>query len=165
MQLEGSCHCGSVHFTVHSTQPYPFNQCYCSICRKTAGGGGYAINLGGDYDTLKIEGEKFISVYRAIIRDPETGVEQESSGQRNFCKKCGSALWLWDPRWPKLVHPFASAIDTDLPVPPEHTHMMLDSKATWVNVHTGPKDSSFKEYPNESLADWHLRLGAVDRDA
>ncbi|WP_456298298.1 GFA family protein [Amphritea pacifica] len=37
MQLEGSCHCGSVRFTVNSSQPYPFNQCYCSICRKTAG--------------------------------------------------------------------------------------------------------------------------------
>jgi hypothetical protein len=42
-----------------------------------------------------------------------------------------SALWLWDPTWPELVHPFASAIDTDLPVPPERTHLMLGSKASW----------------------------------
>jgi hypothetical protein len=26
--------------------PVPFLHCHCSICRKTAGGGGYAINLG-----------------------------------------------------------------------------------------------------------------------
>ena len=165
MLLEGSCHCGSVHFTVHSAHPYPFNLCYCSICRKTAGGGGYAINLGGDYETLKVDGKEHISVYQARIKDPDTGEVQESPGQRHFCKKCGSALWLWDPRWPKLVHPFASIIDTDLPVPPERTHMMLGSKAAWVEVHAGPKDQMFEAYPKESLAEWHQRLGLEDRDA
>jgi hypothetical protein len=165
MQIEGSCHCGSVRFNVDCAHPYPFNQCYCSICRKTAGGGGYAINLGGDYGTLKVDGEKHISVYRAIMKDPETGENEESPGQRHFCSKCGSALWVWDPRWPELVHPFASAIDTDLPVPPERTHMMLDSKAPWVEIHAGPEDNVFKEYPQESLADWHRRLGVEGGDA
>ncbi|UTW13455.1 GFA family protein [Marinobacterium rhizophilum] len=159
MQLEGSCHCGSIHFSVYSAHPYPFNQCYCSICRKTAGGGGYAINLGADYNTLKVAGRQDISVYQAKIRDPETGECRQSSGQRNFCKHCGSALWLWDPRWPELVHPFASAIDTDLPLPPQHTHMMLESKASWVPVHQEPEDSLFNTYPQESLAAWHQRLG------
>ena len=54
MELKGSCHCGSVKFTVQSPHQYPFNLCYCSICRKTAGGGGYAINLNGWYQTLKV---------------------------------------------------------------------------------------------------------------
>lgn len=164
MLLKGSCHCGSVHFTVHSFHPYPFIQCYCSICRKTAGGGGYAINLGGEYETLKVDGNEYISVYQARIKDPETGDIKESPGQRNFCKKCGSALWVWDPRWPELVHPFASVIDTDLPVPPEHTYMMLNSKPAWVEIHAGPKDQKFEAYPKESLADWHQRLGLEDRD-
>ncbi|WP_020208811.1 GFA family protein [Gilvimarinus chinensis] len=165
MKLEGSCHCGSVHFSVSSKHPYPFNNCYCSICRKTAGGGGYAINLGGDFDSLKVEGEKFISVYKAIIKNSVTGDSQESPGQRNFCSKCGSALWQWDPRWPELVHPFASAIDTDLPFPPERTHMMLGSKAKWVEIHPGPNDKLFEEYPQESLAEWHLRIGNEGRNA
>ena len=47
MKLTGSCHCGSVRFTVESAQPVPFMRCYCSICRKTAGGGGYAIKACG----------------------------------------------------------------------------------------------------------------------
>lgn len=159
MQLEGSCHCGSVHFTVDSPHPYPFNQCYCSVCRKTAGGGGYAINLGADYETLAIDGEDNISVYQVMMKDSETGEDKESPARRHFCKQCGSALWVWDPRWPELVHPFASAIDTELPVPPERSHMMLDSKAGWVAVHEGVKDKLFKIYPKESLADWHRRLG------
>lgn len=163
MQLKGSCHCGSVRFTVDSFHPYPFNRCYCSICRKTAGGGGYAINLGGDYTTLKVQGKQNISVYQALIRNAGTGEQKESQAQRNFCKKCGSALWLWDPRWPDLVHPFASAIDTDLPIPPEHTHMMIGSKAAWVEVQTDSNDKVFDEYPNESLAEWHQRLGLEER--
>jgi hypothetical protein len=124
MKLEGSCHCGGVRFSMESEHPYPFNHCYCSICRKTAGGGGYAINLGGSAESLSVDGEANISVYQAAPGDGET-----SSGCRNFCKTCGSALWLWDPRWPELIHPFASAIDTDLPAPPgTHTsHALLQS--------------------------------------
>ena len=67
MLLEGSCHCGVVRFRVESPEPYPFMCCYCSICRKTAGGGGYAINLGALSGTLEVEGEENVSIYRARI--------------------------------------------------------------------------------------------------
>lgn len=125
---------------------------------KNSGRGGFAINLGADYATLTVEGEEQISVYHAIIDDPDTGGKWESPGKRHFCKQCGSALWLWDPRWPEQVHPFASAIDTDLPIPPERPHMMLGSKASWVNVCESSEDSLFGEYPQESLAQWHQRV-------
>ena len=165
MQLEGSCHCGGVRFTLRSAHPYPFCYCYCSICRKTAGGSGYAINLGADNSTLQVEGEENITVYRAKMRDQDTGAISESSAQRHFCRICGSALWVWDPRWPELIHPFASAIDTDLPVPPEYTHLMLASKAPWVELRREDNDKVFDGYPDESLAEWHRRLGLEDRDA
>jgi hypothetical protein len=159
MHLEGSCHCGAVKFSLESAHPYPFNLCYCSICRKTAGGGGYAINLGGDYRTFHVLGEEHVAIYHARLTDPETGETTDSPGERHFCKRCGSALWAWDPRWPALVHPFASAIDSELPVAPERTHLMLGSKAGWVQVQAGPNDKLFDEYPDESIADWHQRLG------
>lgn len=162
MELKGSCHCGGVKFRVHSPHPYPFNLCYCSACRKTAGAGGYAINLSGDYKTLKVTGKANITVYRARRRDPVSGKTTRSKGQRSFCKKCGSGLWVWDPRWPELVHPFASVIDTPLPVPPERTHLMLGSKANWAPLHIGPRDQQFDEYPKESIAAWHQRLGLED---
>ena len=57
------------------------------------------------------------------------------------------------------MHPHASAIDTDLPVPPERTHLMLASKAAWVEPCRGPRDQSFDAYPDESIAEWHERLG------
>ena len=51
MKLEGSCHCRAVRFSLDPQSPYPDMRCYCSICRKTGGGGGYAINLMGDAAT------------------------------------------------------------------------------------------------------------------
>jgi hypothetical protein len=106
MLLEGSCHCEAVRFRVESPEPYPFMYCYCSICRKTAGSGGYAINLGALSDTLEVQDEENVSVYQARI-DGEL-----SLAQRHFCGTCGSALWVFDPNWPDLVHPFVSAVDT-----------------------------------------------------
>ena len=165
MQLEGSCHCGKVKFQLDSAHPYPFNLCYCSICRKTAGGGGYVINLGGKFLTLQVSGEEHTNVYQAMITDPATGETTESPARRHFCRVCGSALWAWDPRWPDLVHPFASAIDTELPVPPERTHLMTASKSAWVEMQTGPEDKIFDTYPDESIAEWHERLGLEVGDA
>ena len=165
MQLKGSCHCGSVKFTFKSSHPYPYNLCYCSICRKTAGGGGYAINLGGDSDTLEVTGNEHVSVYQANITDADSGETKPSPAKRHFCSKCGSALWVWDPRWPELVHPFASAIDSELPIAPEHTHLMLEYKANWVPLHLGSDDITFDRYPEESIADWHERMGLVDTDS
>ena len=153
LKLEGSCRCGAVSFSVDSYAPYPYQLCYCSICRKTAGGGGYAINLHGDATTLKIKGKRAIGIYRAEIESD--GHCETSSGERNFCKRCGSALWLYDPSWPDLIHPFASAIDTKLPVPPERVHLMLRYKADWVVPDVGPNDRSFDEYPEQSIEDWH----------
>ena len=164
MLLEGSCHCGAVRFSVRSAHPYPFNLCYCSICRKTAGSGGYGINLGGDYETLTLEGREDITVYQAKRTHAHTGETSVSHCERSFCSRCGSALWVWSSEWPELLHPFASAIDTPLPMPPERTHLMLGSKAAWVEVHADPRDKQFDEYPDESLAKWHQRLGLEDLD-
>ncbi len=164
MHLQGSCHCGKVRFRLRSTHPVPYQRCYCSICRKTQGGGGYAINLGGDAATLKVTGRAHLRIYQARMKDPGAARATRSPARRHFCGACGSALWLWDPRWPDLVHPFASAIDTPLPEPPETTHIMLGSKASWVTPAIGPGDRKHRDYPRESIADWHERLGLADDD-
>ncbi|WP_128290759.1 GFA family protein [Afifella aestuarii] len=153
MTLKGSCRCGAVHFSVESHTPQPYQLCYCSICRKTAGGGGYAINLGGIAATLKVEGREAIEIFRAEI--DRGGHCEISTGERNFCRHCATALWLFDPTWPELIHPFASAIDSELPIPPERVHLMLGSKANWVVPDIGPNDQTFDVYPEESLEGWH----------
>jgi hypothetical protein len=157
MRLEGSCRCGAVRFAVDTHAPHPYQLCYCSICRKTAGGGGFAINLSGDAVTLEVKGRRALGVYRAEI--DRNGHCETSTGERRFCKRCGSALWLFDPTWPELVHPFSSAVDTPLPVPPERVHLMLRYKAPWVEPQIGPADQRFDEYPEQSIEDWHKSRG------
>ena len=156
MRLEGSCHCGAVRFSVEAYAPVPYLRCYCSICRKTAGGGGFAVNLGAHAGTLEVEGAEHISVFHATI-----GGEQ-STGERRFCARCGAALWVSDPGWPDLVHPFASAIDTPLPEPPEQVHMLLASKANWVRVDAKKGEAQLDGYPSESLEEWHRKHGLAE---
>lgn len=158
MKLIGSCHCQAITFSVNSHHFYPYQLCYCSICRKTQGGGGYAINLSGEAKSLKIKGAEHLSVYRAKIKNPEDKRAIKSTAERNFCSLCGSALWLYSPEWPELVHPFASAIDTPLPVAPEKTHCLTEFRANWVPLHKDKKDKVFKRYPKESIAEWHQRV-------
>ncbi len=155
MKLAGSCYCGAVHFSVEAYAPVPYMRCHCSICRKTAGGG-FAINLGARADTLTVTGEQDISIFRAVIDG------KESPAERRFCAKCGSALWQQDPRWPELVHPFASAIDTPLPEPSEQVHIMLGSKPAWVWDDALEGEAQFAEYPDQSLEAWHRARGLLE---
>lgn len=157
LTLEGGCRCGAVAFSVDSHTPVPYQRCYCSICRKTAGGGGYAVNLGACNETLKVKGKKHLGVYHAVI--DRGGTCETSSGERNFCKQCGTALWLYDPAWPDLVHPHASAINTNLPSPPSLVHCLLKFKANWVEPQIGPDDQAFDLYPEDSIEDWHRARG------
>lgn len=157
--LNGSCRCGAVSFEVRSHTPAPYQLCYCSICRKQQGGGGYAISLGADNNSMKITGRQNLRIYRAEIEDDEHEQCEVSTGERNFCTRCGSALWLYDPTWPELVHPFASAIDSELPIPPARTHLMLKYKASWIEPDIRDGDQKFDVYPDESIDDWHKRTG------
>ena len=149
MLLKGSCHCGAVRFFLQSETPYPYLYCYCSICRKTAGGGGCAINIMGKAETFKVKGRT--KSYRAM----------RGGGERHFCPKCGSALWVWDRRWAEWIYPFASAIDTKLPAPKERQHIMLGSKANWVPVPKGKREKRWREYPRETILDWHRKRGLL----
>lgn len=131
-------------------------RCYCSICRKTAGGGGYAINLHADMQTLRVEGET--AVFQADIDDGE-GDCKRSGAQRHFCAHCASALWVFSPDYLDLFHPFASVIDSELPKAPTLVHMMLGSKASWVEPEIGPGDKCFEQYPDDSPEEWHRSRG------
>ena len=90
LDVDASCRCGSVRFVCQSHTPVPYQRFYCSICRKTAGGGGFAINIGANSKSLQVDGEK--------------------AGNRGSCTACGAALWLFSPERPELIHPFASVV-------------------------------------------------------
>ena len=94
MHLKGSCHCRKVMFTVESAEPVPFMRCYCSICRKTAGAGGYAINLGAVARSMKVSGKRHLRIYRARLANEGGTGTRLSTARRYFCAHCGSALWV-----------------------------------------------------------------------
>jgi hypothetical protein len=164
MKLEGSCHCQSVQFEVESYTPYPYMRCYCSICRKTAGGGGYAINIMGQAKTLKVKGKRAVKIYHAILNRTHPAKPKRSSGERHFCKHCGSCLWIYDKQWPQWIYPFASAINTSLPTPPEVKHIMLDYAANWCDIPKRKKDRLFKQYSKQSIENWHKQHGLYQKE-
>ena len=151
VRLEGSCRCGAIAFSVMSHAPVPYQRCYCTICRKTAGSGGYAINLSAAADTLDVVDRTALGLFRAQI-DGAPG-----TAERSFCTRCGTPLWVYHPTWPDLLHPFASGIDTPLPKAPATTHLLLTDKPDWVHVDRGPADLAFDGVPEESIEDWHRR--------
>ncbi|KAL0082188.1 Mss4-like protein [Phycomyces blakesleeanus] len=157
MELQGSCHCGKTSFSVVSHTPAPFMRCYCSICRKCQGGGGYAINIMGVYSTLKVTGKEYIREYKAL-RDKTT--KELCGNTRYFCGECGSHLYAYNPAYADSVYPMACAIDSPLPVvePKDIYHIMLNkqSKANWVLAPTpSPENHAFEEYPDTSISQWH----------
>ncbi|KAF7312789.1 GFA domain-containing protein [Mycena kentingensis (nom. inval.)] len=157
--LKGSCHCGTVRFSVQSSTPVPFALCVCSICRKVGGTGG-SINLGGHYKTLEItQGKEDISVYKAVM-NRDTPQESIASSERSFCSKCSSMLWLWDKQWPELIHPFAAAIDEPALTPPKRMVVACSTGLpAYVRLPEGEK-TVYDMYPEiGSLESWHKAEG------
>lgn len=162
MKLEGSCHCGAVTFTVNSRTPYPFNRCYCSKCRKT-GGGGYSINIMGEYGTLEVTGEENVTVYRSA-NNHRGAYDTDGLGfsRRHFCKVCGTTLWIYNPTYAEFVYPCATAIDTPLPRTDEISHNMLGYKPDWIPVPEGPEHAHNTYYPEGGIEQWHRDRGLYE---
>ena len=163
MYLEGSCHCRKVSFSCVSKSPFPFNRCYCSICRKLNGGGGYAVNIMADSQSLKIEGKDAIKVYRSATNDRKI-FDQDGLGysRRSFCGECGSMLWNYNENHSQWIYPFASAIDTTLPLPTEFRHIMVKYRENWIDI---PDDEmKFDLYPDEGIEGWHKKRNLWDKE-
>ena len=90
---------------------------------------------------MKVRGERHLDRYHALIR--------------------GSALRLWDPSWPELVYPHASAIDTPLPKPKVVVEAALAYAPAWVDMPKGSGHVPSQEWPAESLEEWHERHGLL----
>jgi len=148
MQLAGSCFCGAVSFTVETRTPYPYRRCYCARCRKTAGGTGAAANVLAQASTLAVGGADAMTEYAA-----------PDATRTRFCSRCGSALYLTLDAAPDFVYPFASAIDTPLPAPPERVHVFTGEAPAWARPPSTRQDLAVERNTNESIDGWHRRHG------
>jgi hypothetical protein len=149
MRLEGSCECEGVRFVVESRTPYPYRICYCRRCRKTAGSIGASVNVIADADTLEISGEVTPTRYEHPVEPVVT----------TFCPRCGSPLLLEIPVFPQWTYPFAAAVDTPLPRPPEFIHVRTEERLGWVPRIGSTDDPEFETNTDESMVEWHQRLG------
>lgn len=163
MLVSGSCACGRVRFSCESDGPAPFMHCYCGICRKTGGGGGYLINTLARAESLEVEGKEHVKIYSATLADDDGGT-RESRHQRHFCGECGSHLWAFNDRWPELLHPVATALDTEFPAASAFRNIFLRSKPPWIDAREGEAENNFQGYPDESLEAWHRRHGLYEED-
>ena len=161
MLLEASCHCKKISFSCEASAPVPFLKCYCSICRKLNGSGGYGINIGADFTSIELVGEESIDVYHPTTKTHYSSPGIGKVSGRHFCRYCSSGLWNWNECWPELFHPYPSIIETELPLAPSTTHIMLNYKAQWVKLNEKDSDKYFDEYPDESLSQWHERMGMI----
>jgi hypothetical protein len=150
MQLAGSCFCGAVSFTVETATPYPYRRCYCARCRKTAGGTGAAANVLAQSSTLRVEGAEHLTEFAAA-----------DTTRTRFCSRCGSAMYLTIDAAPDFVYPFASAIDTPLPEPPERVHVFTSGAPAWARPPSGRDDLTVERNTNESIEGWHRRKGLL----
>jgi len=137
-------------------------RCYCSFCRKTSGSGGYGINIMAQADSLRVQGQNKLLFHHGIQHDPDTDELITGQGKRFFCRHCGSSLWASDTRWPEWIYPYASAVNTPLPKPPEIVHIMLEFAVPWVEIPSGDGHHHFDRYPNESIEQWHMRHGLYE---
>jgi hypothetical protein len=106
-------------------------------------------------DTLKVKGNSALGVWNAPI-DGHKG-----SADRHYCKHCGTPMWVSDEQWPELVHPFASAIDTELPNRLPACICCCATKRAGSNRRSAPMTTALTAIPELSIEDWHKKH--VDR--
>ncbi|KAJ3332648.1 hypothetical protein HDU76_013534 [Blyttiomyces sp. JEL0837] len=160
-RLQGSCHCGKITLEMDSYTPYPYMICHCKADTKTAGI--MTTNIMAEASSLIVKGRQHISVYQRKTGTNDDGSDKLSTHQRFFCKHCASYLYAFDERWRQWIYPFASCIDTDLPIvkPEDQVHIFLESKLAHVQVPVGvPESHIFQGYPDGgSIYEWHKKRG------
>ena len=82
-----------------------------------------------------------------------------SPAEQSFCNRCGSQLWLFDPRWPEHLHSFASAFDTPLPKPPAFLDYFLSSRSPWTVPQEGDAIERLDGPYSVGMEDWHRQWG------
>ncbi|KAI9313565.1 Mss4-like protein [Dichotomocladium elegans] len=155
MEVRGSCHCEKVTFSVVTHTPCSFTRCYCSICRKLAGSGGYGMDFNCDRDTLKVQGEQYLKGYQAI-KNKETG--EVSHLLRHFCTECGTHVYATNMKVPNALYAFSGVIDTPLPYVEEKDihHIFVADKCGWViGPEIDPSKGSFAGHDDISFEKWH----------
>jgi hypothetical protein len=119
-EIEGSCLCGSVRFTVSDDFVYS-GYCHCSECRRFSGSS-FSIFGGVLKEKLKlIQGETDIGRYR-----------KSEKSIMCFCRNCGSSLFADKPKI-NMVHLRVGTLSR-APILRPQIHICVASKAEWHDI-------------------------------
>ena len=139
--------CGAVRYELKS-EPFDCGWCHCRTCQLSSG----------------TPAQAFASVKRGdwvarLGADRISAVRSSSFGQRFFCGKCGTPLYVTVDHQPDTLDFSAVTLDDPDAVPPEY-HIFWSSKISWFNpaddlprherFRPGTKGLSGTEPPDES---------------
>jgi hypothetical protein len=127
---EGTCFCGSVHFTV-SGEPAAMGYCHCDSCRHWSASPVNAFTLWPS-DSVKItSGQELVTSFNKTPRS-----------QRSWCRKCGGHVFTVHPQW-GLTDVYAAVI----PGFPFQAKVHVNYQETVLRIHDGV--AKFRDLPAE----------------
>ncbi len=122
MTIQGSCLCGSIHYTIEG-ELHDARSCHCSRCRKAFSAQASAYALVDPHEFSWVTGKNLLTQY-----DGQNGVGLQ------FCRQCGSTLC---GTYQGEIHGVTlGCVDGD----PDITlgrHIFVGSKATWETIPAG----------------------------
>lgn len=114
----GGCLCGDIAF-VAKGEPRDVTHCYCSMCRRSSGGGSQT------FAQLRSTDVTWTKQPRAFRSSPDT--------RRGFCERCGSSLYLDYDAQPGWIWLTAGTFDDPESLTPT-LHWCVDDKLSWVAI-------------------------------
>jgi len=120
-QVQGSCFCGTVRFTIELPTLF-CGHCHCSMCRRSHGAG-YVTWIGVPYErfTLRAGADRLVRF------------QSSDHGARSFCGICGSSLLCESSRHPDHLDIVLANLDGPIDRLPE-MHVYFSDRAPWVQV-------------------------------
>ncbi len=130
--LEGGCHCGAVRYQIEGNV-LRSGLCHCSDCRRHSG--------------APVVGWGIIKDEQLSVTGELTTYVSSEHGRRQFCPKCGTALfYLNDQIFAGLVDLQIATLDDPDAAPPS-AHIQVAERIGWMkSAHTLPE---FERYPAE----------------
>lgn len=119
--IEGECNCGAVAFKIKS-QITGVYICHCSICRKTTGGGGFAVVIVNSNKLSWAQGKDNINYW----------VKPGHEWHTSFCRICGSPLPGKNDNTNTYI-PVGSLTSGHENLKVAH-HIWVGSKASWEEI-------------------------------
>jgi hypothetical protein len=115
----GRCLCGDVAFRAQLPSKWVAH-CHCTLCQRSSGAA--FVTWVGLHDA-------------GVVIDDAHGrlawYTSSATGERGFCRRCGSTLFFRSPRWPGELHVARANFDGPVDRLPQ-AHVFWDTHVDWI---------------------------------